>query len=413
VSGRNWKKDISIFLGSQTLSLFGSMLVQYAIMWHITLTAKSGTMQMIAIVCGILPTFFVSPFAGVWADRYDRKLLIMLSDSMIALTTLAVALLYLSGRGSIALLFVASAIRGIGQGIQSPSVGAFLPQIVPAENLTKVNAANGSIQSAIMLISPMVSGALLTVASIETIFFIDVATAALAVGILLLGLKVPPHARALEKTKTSYFHDLREGFAYIGAHPYVKRFFVFCALFYFAVAPAAFLTPLQVTRSFGSDVWRLTLIEIAFSAGMMSGGILMGVWGGLPNRVHTMALSSFAIGVTIFGLGLVPVFWIYLVLMALTGLTLPLFNTPATVLLQEKVEPEFLGRVFGVLGMISSITMPAGILLFGPLADLVRIEWLLVGTGLVIFVLGFILVGSKTLVAAGRRPEAPQTPDRG
>ena len=404
---RNWKKDITIFVGSQALSMLGSMLVQYAIMWHITLTAKSGTMQMIAIICGILPTFFISPFAGVWADRYDRKLLIMLSDSMIALTTLVVAVLYITGHGSIGLLFVASAIRAVGQGIQSPSVGAFLPQMVPEENLTKVNAANGSIQSAIMLIAPMVAGALLTVSTIEAIFFIDVSTAAIAVGILLFGLKVPPHERALSKVTVSYFHDLREGFVYIARHPYVKRFFVFCACFFFSAAPVAFLTPLQVTRSFGSEVWRLTAIEIAFSSGMIAGGVVMGTWGGLKNRVHTMALASFGIGAMTFALGLVPVFWIYLALMAITGVTMPLFNTPATVLLQEKVEPEFLGRVFGVMGMISSIMMPVGMLIFGPAADIVRIEWLLVGSGIAIFVLGFMLIGSRTLVAAGRKLDVP------
>ncbi len=402
---RNWKKDITIFVGSQALSMLGSMLVQYAIMWHITLTAKSGTMQMIAIICGILPTFFISPFAGVWADRYDRKLLIMLSDSMIALTTLVVAVLYITGHGSIGLLFVASAIRAVGQGIQSPSVGAFLPQMVPEENLTKVNAANGSIQSAIMLIAPMVAGALLTVSTIEAIFFIDVSTAAIAVGILLFGLKVPPHERALSKVTVSYFHDLREGFVYIARHPYVKRFFVFCACFFFSAAPVAFLTPLQVTRSFGSEVWRLTAIEIAFSSGMIAGGVVMGTWGGLKNRIHTMALASFGIGAMTFALGLVPVFWIYLALMAITGVTMPLFNTPATVLLQEKVEPEFRGRVFGVMGMISSIMMPAGMLIFGPVADIVRIEWLLVGSGIAIFVLGFMLIGSRTLVAAGRKAD--------
>ncbi|HWP68644.1 MAG TPA: MFS transporter [Rectinemataceae bacterium] len=398
---KNWKKDLALFLGSQTISLFGSMLVQYAIMWHITLTAKSGSVQTLYIICGILPTFFISPLAGVWADRYDRKKLIMYSDSMIATATLILALIFLAGRGNLALLLVVSAVRALGQGIQTPSVGAFLPQIVPQEQLTKANAASTTIQSIIMLASPMVSGALMTFASIEAIFFIDVVTAALAVSILLLFLKVPPHERATKKIEVSYYHDMREGFAYIRAHAYVKRFFLFCALFFFFAAPVAFLTPLQVTRSFGGDVWRLTAIEIAFSLGMMGGGIFIGIWGGFKNRVHTMALSSFLTGTMTLALGLVPVFWIYLALMGLIGISMPLFNTPANVLLQEKVEPAFLGRVFSVMGMISSVMMPVGMLLFGPIADTVRIEWLLVGSGAAIAALGFFLTGNRTLVGAG------------
>ncbi|MFA6365962.1 MAG: MFS transporter [Candidatus Hydrogenedentales bacterium] len=399
---KNWKKDLALFLGSQAVSIFGSMLVQYAIMWHITLTANSGSVQTLYIICGILPTFFISPFAGVWADRHDRRKLIMLSDSMIAVTTLIVAIVFLASREkSLVLLLAASAVRALGQGIQTPSVGAFLPQIVPQEHLTKANAFASTIQSVIMLASPLLSAALLSFASLEAIFFIDVATALAAVSILGLFLKTPPHERASRKIELSYFHDLRKGFSYIGSHAYLKFFFLYCAMFFFFAAPIAFLTPLQVARSFGGDVWRLTAIEISFSLGMMGGGLLMGTWGGFRNRVHTMAFSSFLMGAMTLALGLVPVFWIYLLFMALTGVSMPIFNTPASVLLQEKVEPDFLGRVFGVLGMISSVMMPIGMLLFGPIADVVRIEWLLVGSGIVIALLGLFLMGNKVLASHG------------
>nr|WP_061858967.1 MFS transporter [Clostridium colicanis] len=396
------KKNTILFLISQTISLFGSSLVQYAITWYITLQTQSGIMMTISIICGFLPTFFLSPFAGVWADRYNRKKLIMLSDSLIAISTLILAILFLKGYNDMWMLFVVSAIRAFGSGVQTPAVGAFLPQIVPEDRLTKVNATNSSIQSLIMLISPMLSGALLNMASIEIIFFIDVITAAIAVSILLVFLNVPVHEKALNKQVTSYFSDMHEGYVYIKNHDYVKRFFLFCAIFNILVAPAAFLTPLQVTRSFGDDVWRLTAIEMIFSIGMMVGGVVMASWGGFKNRIHTMALSSFVIGICTFALGIVPNFWIYLSFMMLFGIVMPIFNTPATVLLQEKVEENFLGRVFSVLGMISSIMMPLGMLVFGPLADIIKIEWLLIGTGLLLFSQGFFMLSSKVLIEAGK-----------
>lgn len=401
-----WEKDLAIFMGGQTLSLFGSMLVQYAITWHITMTTQSGSMMTISIICGILPTFFISPFGGVWADRYDRKKLIILADSAIALTTLALAVSFMTGHGSLWLLFTASAIRGIGAGIQTPAVGALLPQIVPQEHLMKANATFGSIQSVIMLSAPMAAGALLSFASIEALFFVDVVTAAIAITLLLVFLRVPLHARAMEKLTTGYWKDLHDGFLYVGSHAYLKRFFLFCAFFYILAAPVAVLTPLQVTRSFGNDVWRLTAIEITFSVGMTLGGVLMAAWGGFRNRVHTMAVGTFIIGAATMGLGLVPWFWVYLAVMAICGISLPLFNTPATVLLQETVEPAYLGRTFGVLGMISSLAWPAGMIIFGPLADTVPIEWLLIGTGAGIFAMGFSLLASKTLVRAGNAPAA-------
>lgn len=397
-----WKKQIVLFLVSQTISLFGSSLVQYAIMWFITLKTQSGIMMTISIICGFVPTFFLSPFAGVWADRFNRKTLIILADAMIAATTLVLAILFLMGYDTIWLLFVMSAIRALGTGVQTPAVGAFIPQIVPEDQLTKINATNGSVQSLVMLVSPMLSGALLTVASIEYIFFIDVITAAIAIFIMLSFLNVPPHQRALEKTETNYYHDMREGFVYIRNHAYVKKFFLFCAVFFFLAAPAAFLTPLQVARAFGPEVWRLTLNEVAFSVGMMIGGIIMASWGGFKNRVFTMGMSGLIMGISTLLLGIIPVFYIYIGLIGLFGIAMPFFNTPSTVLLQEKVDPSYIGRVFGVLAMLSSSMMPLGMLVFGPAADQVKIEWLLVGTGILLILESMFLLGNRVLLEAGK-----------
>jgi MFS transporter, DHA3 family, macrolide efflux protein len=398
----HWKRNTILFLGSQTISLFGSALVQYAIMWYITLNTQSGVMMTISIICGFVPTFFLSPFAGVWADRYNRKMLIILSDSLIAISTLILAILFLMGYEALWLLFLMSAIRAIGTGIQGPAVGAILPQLVPEDKLTKVNGTNGSIQALIMLVAPMVSAALLTMASMEAIFFIDVVTAAIAIFILLTYLHIPIHAKAAEKQTTSYLTDLKQGFTYIQNHAFVKKFFMFFAFFFVLAAPVAFLTPLQVTRSFGDDVWRLTAIEITFSIGMMLGGVFMASWGGFKNKIHTMTLAALVMGACTFALGIIPNFWIYIVFMGIVGVAMPIFNTPSTVLLQEKVEGDYLGRVFGVLGMISTSMMPLGMLIFGPISDMIDIEWLLIGTGILMFIQGFFLVGSKVLLEAGK-----------
>lgn len=398
----DWKKNIILFLSSQTISLFGTSLVQYAIMWYVTLTTKSGVMMTVFIICGFIPTFLLSPVAGVWADRYNRKRLIMISDAMIALATLILAILFLMGYESVWLMFVMAAVRAIGTGVQTPAVGAILPQLVPKDQLTKVNGINGSLQAVNMFVAPMVSAALLTMSSIEIIFFIDVVTAAIAIMILLFFLKISIHSKAAEKQTTSYFHDLKEGVLFIKNHDYLKKFFLFFAIFFVLLAPAAFLTPLQVTRSFGDEVWRLTAIEIAFSVGMMAGGGLIAAWGGFKNKIHTMAFSGLIMGACTVALGVVPMFWIYLAFMAIFGIAMPVFNTPTTVLLQESVEENYLGRIFGVFGMISTSMMPAGMLLFGPLADVVEIEWLLIGTGLLTMVLTFFLANNKVLIDMGK-----------
>ncbi|MEL4027996.1 MFS transporter [Caldifermentibacillus hisashii] len=398
----NWYKNIVLFLSSQAISLFGSSLVQYAMMWYITLSTESGVMMTIYIICGFIPTFILSPVAGVWADRYNRKMLIVLSDGLIALATLILAILFLMGFDDIWLLFLMAAIRAFGTGIQTPAVGAILPQIVPKNKLTKVNGINGSIQAIIMFVSPLVSAALLGMATMEIIFFIDVVTAAIAIGTLLIFLKIPLHEKAKDKQTTSYLSDFKLGLQYVNSHNFLKKFFLFFALFMVLMAPASFLTPLQVARSFGDDVWRLTAIEIVFSIGMMAGGAIIAAWGGFSNKVKTMGFATVIMGVCTFALGSVPNFWVYLFFMGVFGVAMPILNTPATVLLQEKIEEDYLGRVFGVMGMISTSMMPIGMLIFGPLADMVKIEWLLIGTGAFIMCLSLLLVKNHVLIEAGK-----------
>ncbi|MDR2419049.1 MAG: MFS transporter [Treponema sp.] len=397
----NWKRNIILFLGGQALSLFGSALVMYAIGWYITLQTQSGSMMSISIIVGVLPTFFISPFGGVWADRFNRKYLINIADASIALVTLILALFFIFGFKPIWFLFICSGVRALGSGVQTPAVSAIIPQIVPEEYLTRINGINSTIQSITMLLAPMVSGALLSFTAIEYIFFIDVITAAIGIGIVFFFVRAPSPAKSAEKQRIRYFHDIKEGFVYIKTLAFLKRLFIISAVFMVMAVPVAFLTPLQVTRDFGTDVWRLTAIEIAFSSGMLLGGLLIGLWGGFKNKVYSMTLSCSLFGLGTILLGIMTNFWIYLTCMAMLGLIMPLFNVPCLGIVQTKIEGAFMGRVFSVYSMISSVVTPMGMLIFGPLADAVAIDILLIGTGLIIFLLSFCFIISKTLREAG------------
>ena len=180
---QSWKNTAARFLTAQTISLFGSSLVQYAIVWYITLSTSSGRMLTISTVCGFAPQIAISLFAGVWIDRYDRKSLIMLSDTIIALSTLILAIAFLSGHRNIWLLFTVLMVRSAGTGIQTPAVNAVIPHIVPQKHLMQVNGIQNTLTSLIMFLSPAVSGAILSVSTLETTLFIDVFTALIGVGI--------------------------------------------------------------------------------------------------------------------------------------------------------------------------------------------------------------------------------------
>ena len=415
----NWKKNAALFMTGQALSLFGSMLVQYAIIWYIVLNTQSGVMMTVFTVTGFLPMFLISPFGGVWADRHSRKLIINIADGAIAFASLVVAFLLLAGYNHFGILLICAAARSLGQGVHSPASGAYIPQIVPQEQLTRVNGIQGTINSVCTFAAPMLSGFLMTFTPLHIMFFLDVITASAGIGILIFFVKTPSRESAAESgtgklnrtasRKPAYFGDLKEGLKYIRNHGFVLRIVVISALFSIFASPAALLTPLQTARNFGNDVWRLSAIEIAFSAGMALGGILIAVWGGFKNRSSTMALACLLTGLMAAGLGLSPHFWLYLIIMAGAGITMPVFNTPCIVTVQSTVEPEYMGRVFSVFTMTGSVMMPLGMLIFGPLSDSVNINFLLIGTGAAIALLGIPFMVSKVLHEAGKtRTEARQ-----
>lgn len=397
--GGRWRRDTAQFLAGQTVSLFGSALVQYAILWHLTLTTQSGLVLTAATVLGFLPQAVVSLFGGVWADRHDRRLLVIGADLAIAATTLVLAVQFLVGSAELWMVLVAMALRSVGAGVQTPAVGALLPQIVPVDRLMRVNGINASIQSAMMLLSPAVAAWLYATFDLAAVLFVDVATA--MAGVLLLALlRVPRLVRAGEPV--SYGEDLRVGLRYARGNALVRRIIVFYAVVFVLVVPPSYLTPLMVVRSFGDDVWKLTATEIAFSVGMMGGGAALAAWGGLRDRIAMLMWSTVLLGVLTVALGLSTSLWAFLAFMLLVGLVVPGFSTTSYTVLQETVQPEVQGRVFGLMGIVMALAMPAGMAVFGPLADVVSVEALLIAGGVLT-----VLVGVAIAVRAPRVDPRP------
>jgi len=398
-----WKKRVAIFMTGQTVSMFGSFLVQYAIMWHLTLTTKSGLVLALAAVFGFLPQAIVSIFAGVWADRVNRRAMIIVSDSVIALATLGLALLMLSGVSDLWLIFLVMTVRSIGAGVQMPAVSALLPQIVPTDKLMSVNGINSSIQSALGLLAPVAAAAVYANMSIVPIFFIDVVTAVIGIGMLTL-IAVPTLDRATSADKPSYFADLKDGISYIFTHDLVRWVMgIFAIVFLLTVAPSN-LSPLMIARNFGTEVWKLTVLEVSFSIGMALGGALIAVFAKKVNRISMIIGTSMFFGVLAVALGFTTNLILYYVLFFIIGVAVPSFYTSAMTLLQETVEPERQGRVFGFVGIVISVAMPLGMAILGPLADVFRVESLLVVTGgaMVVVAAAAILLpsGRKAIAAA-------------
>ncbi|GGE99187.1 MFS transporter [Mycetocola zhadangensis] len=407
----HWKRNVALFLSGQTISLFGSMIVQYAVMWYVTFETQSGLALALYAIVAFLPQGIVSIFGGVVADRMNRRVLVIIADSSIAIVTLVLAIAMLNGITDLWVILLAVGARSLGAGFQTPAVQAMIPQIVPADQLLRVNGMFGTIQSAMALLAPAAAGAVFGVFGIVPVFFIDVVTAVIGVGLLFF-VSVPTLASIATKT-TSYREDLVEGMRYIWHHKVVRWLLgVFAIIFLLTVAPS-FITPLMVARTFGTEVWMVTVLEIAFSVGMMLGGVLVATVLAKRGRIPLILFATFGFAVLTIALGLSPNLWVFYGFMFGFGLLVPLFSAPFMTLVQETVEPEMHGRVFSYVGIVMAMATPIGMAAFGPLADVISVQVLLIIAGIVTILVMTVAIllpsGRAAIVAAKEQKPLDQT----
>lgn len=398
----NYKKNAALFLISQGITLFGSSLVQFAIIWYVTLETSSGAWVSALTVAACAPQFVISFFSGVWADRYPRKRLIILADSIIALSTLLLTLLIPrigEGTSLLVALTAISVIRSLGAGVQTPAVNAAISQLVPAEKLMKFNGTNATIQSLVQFAAPAAAGAVLTLGTLQATLMIDVATAILGIGILS-AVAIPFRS---PETAPAMLAEIKAGFQYAAKESFVGQLLLLYGLFIFLCVPAGFLATLFVTRYYGDTYWHMTLVEVIGFIGMMLGGLLIGAWGGFHNRVKTLAIGMAAFGLLAVGMGVVDNFVIYLALMAIYGIALTMVQTASTTLLQENVAPEMQGRMFGLFGAMYAGALPLGMAVFGPLADAISMRLLMAISGVLLLLMAAAARFSKRFYLHGQK----------
>ena len=393
----NWKRKTLLFLASQCITLFGSMIVQMSIIWYVTLKTSSGGWVAAFTICSYLPQFLISFFAGVWADRYNRKKLIILADGVITIATFImfwVMPMISSDFVLLSALLVISIVRSIGAGVQTPAVNAVIPHLVPAEYLMKYNGINATMQSIVQFAAPAVAGTVLSIGTFRSTLFIDIVTALIGIGLLSCVL-LPK--QEVSNENISVFSEIKAGIHYSFSDKMIGKILIVYGLFILLSVPAGFMSALLVSRVYGDVYWYLTAVELVGFAGMALGGVLMGMWGGFKSRVKTFAFGLLILSIMTIGMGVSPYFILYLVMMFVYSIALTIIQTATTTIIQEKAEGSMLGRVFGLMGAMYSGFLPVGMAIFGPLADILPLQWIMVGSGIaLVLVTVYLQVKSKS-----------------
>ncbi len=378
-------KFFTIWIG-QAFSLVGSSLVQFALIWWITQRTGSATILATVSLVALLPQIVLGPFVGTLVDRWNRRLIMIVADSGIALATVGLMILFATGRIEVWHIYVAALIRSLGGAFHHPAMSSSTSLMVPNRHLTRVAGANQLLQGVVSIFAPPLGALLISVLPTEWVLSIDVGTALLAV-VPLLFIPIPQPQRSFARTtgtteKTSYWQDLSAGLRYVAKWPGLQGLILLAMALNFLLSPSSSLLPLLVTKGFDGGAQELALVESAFGVGIILGGILLSTWGGFKRRIITSFTGIIGIGLGVILTGAAPVNLFYLVLAAnfLLGFSQVLANGPIHAIFQSAITPEMQGRVFSLISAGATAMMPLSLLVAGPVADLLGVRfWYIAG----------------------------------
>ena len=360
---------IIIWLG-QLVSLVGSGLTSFALgVWVYQRTGSVTDFSLISLFT-TLPLVLVSPFAGAFVDRWDRRKTMFYSDLGAGISTIAIALLLFSGRLELWHIYLATAVSSICKAFQLPAYTAASTTLVPKEHLHRVGGLTQMGQSVAELASPVLAGILVVTIQIQGVLLIDFCTFCFAL-ITLLIVKFPRYESTNVDAikKSSLLGDISSGWHYITTRPGLLGLQIFFAATNFLQGIVEVLaTPLIL--SFVSPAVAGSILSIGGS-GMLFGSIVMSIWKGPKRRVNVVFGFLFLNGLSMIvaGLRASPALFTLAVFLFCYGL--PMINGSNQIIIQRKVPLDLQGRVFALSKMISGISFPVAYLVAGPLSDYV------------------------------------------
>jgi len=368
--------------------MIGSSLVRFALIWWLTKETDSAGVLATASVVTMLPSVLVGPFAGTFVDRWNRKWTMIISDGLIAFLTLGLGYLYWQGIAAVWHVYAIMFLRALGGVFQDPAMRASTTLLVPEDQLSRVGGMNETLMGVVNIVSPLLGALLIEVLSMQGTLAIDIVTAILAIGPLLV-LEIPqPEIDVAGKGARSFWQDLGDGLRYVWSWQGLFFMFVVLAVLRIFMAPCFSFLPLMITRHFGGEALELGWMNSANGLGIIAGGSILSLWGGFKRRTVTAVVGLAGVGVGWLLFGLIPgnAFWVAMLIMFLRTTMLPMVRGPVLAIFQAHVPAELQGRVFTLLISSMSLMAPIGLAVGGAVVEAfgVRILFVLGGIGCLI-----------------------------
>lgn len=416
-SSSSWMLKLGFVWGGELVSVLTSSILQMGFIWHITFTTNSASMLSLASLAGFLPLALFGMFAGAIVDRLPLKRTLVGADLFIAAVSAIVAAVSLTGALPVWVVMVALFFRAIGNAFHTPAFQALTPLVAPPKHLTRLAGVTQAVQSGGYILGTAIAAVIYPLWGLTAMIALDVAgalfaTAAIIAAHLDVGgvsagdfAEAPANASGVLSRLRVLMSETAEGYRVLRGYRGLFALLWCGFAFTFVFSPISALFPIMTLGHFGGTTGDAAMAEIVFSVGMIAGSALLASWGGFKNRAFTVVAATALYGVATFGAGLLGTggFSLFLAASFLMGFSSPFYSGPQTALMQERVPPEFLGRVFGLYGAIMSWALPLGLAGSSLFADVVGAPAWFVGAGAAMVVLAAITWAIPSI----RHVEAP------
>ncbi len=408
-------RPFAIMWGGQAVSLFGSRLVRFTIVWWLTLQTGSATVLAVTMIMALLPQVLITPFAGSYVDRWNRRRTMIIADMITALSILFLVAMFYFGTIEIWHIYLAMLIGSAAGAFHWPAMLASTTLMVPKKHLSRIAGMNQTLQGAAGIIAPPLGALVLILLPMSTILMMDVVTAIIAIGALAV-VHVPQPERKSPLVEKSVIDDMMDGFRFLRKSRGILLIVVMAMFMNLVAAPASALIPILVTNHFHGDVASLAIIQSASAIGMVLSGVLLGIWGGGKRRTVT-ALTALILGGIVQGLiGLMPpdAFLQATALFFLSAALGTIVNGSILALLQSTIPADMQGRVFALVVSGAGAMMPIGLAIAGPVADIYGVPIWFIASGVTTIVLATaaLLTPSVRGLDAAAEAAAAKTPEK-
>ncbi len=366
----DWKRVFAIIWTGQFLSILTSSIVNFAIVLWLSLETGSAEVLAFATMAALLPQSVLGLFTGIFIDRWKRKRVMIMADSFIAFCTLILAVLFYFDLARISHIYVLLALRSVGSAFHMPAMQASVPLLAPKSELMRIAGINQVIQSVCNIAGPALAGLFITMMKMTNILLLDVVGAAFAC-LSLCFVYIPDPSHEERNSELHLWREAKEAIMEVRNQYGLSWLFLLSILATFVIMPASVLFPLMTLNHFAGNAFQVSLVEVSWGGGALLAGALLGFRKYHWNEILLINGMYIALGLTFLFSGLLPVsgFIWFVVLTALGGVCGSLYFATFTTVIQSRIDPGVMGRVFSFYMSFSMLPSMIGLLSTGFLAD--------------------------------------------